>query len=237
MQQYYDMDIVLPCYNPQADFIAVLDRRFSDLKAAYPDKKLRLIVSNDGSTCNFDPQVQKKLQQTIPGTLIVDNKKNGGKGVAVRAGIAASTAPYTLYTDIDMPYSLESMCQVIDKTFADTDIVIAVRNSSYYSKLKPLRKLMSHGSQLMNRLFLGIKFTDTQGGLKGLSPKARKIMLQTRIKDFLFDTEFIVLAARQKDIHIVNIETNLREEVVMSKMSLAVLVRESLNFFKIATRR
>lgn len=231
------MDIVLPCYNPSSNFIEILAQRFADIQSCYPNKVFRLIVSNDGSTRNFGIKEKNALRTAFPSAIIIDNRKNRGKGTAVRAGIAASNAAYTLYTDIDIPYSLESMCEVIDKTFDNIDVVIAVRNNSYYSKLTPLRKLMSRGSKLMNQVVLRIENTDTQGGLKGLSPKARKIMLQTKIKDFLFDTEFIVLAARSNDTTIVNIETNLRDEIVMSRMSIAVLMRESINFIKIASLR
>ena len=89
-----------------------------------------------------------------------------------------------------MPYTAESMCEVIDRVFAGTDVVIAVRNRSYHSRLSPMRKMMSYGSKLLNRIFLNIRHTDTQGGLKGLSPRARAVMLRTRISDFLFDTDF-----------------------------------------------
>jgi len=59
-------------------------------------------------------------------------------------------------------------------------------------------------------------------------------MLRTRIPDFLFDTEFIMLAERSKGLRIEEVETTLREGVVMSKMSGEVLVRELKNFFRIA---
>ncbi len=59
-------------------------------------------------------------------------------------------------------------------------------------------------------------------------------MLRTRIDDFLFDTEFVVLSAREKGMKIKEIETTLRDGVVMSSMSGRVLVRELKNFFRIA---
>ena len=69
-----------------------------------------------------------------------------------------------------MPYTAESMCEVIDRVFAGTDVVIAVRNRSYHSRLSPMRKMMSYGSKLLNRIFLNIRHTDTQGGLKASRP-------------------------------------------------------------------
>lgn len=237
MNYDYDLDVVLPCYNPPHGFIETLAVRSEELQQAFPDKRCRFIVSNDGSNRNFGNVEQDALMLAIPNIMIVDNKRNAGKGAAVRSGVAVSDAKFTIYTDIDMPYSLESMVDVITSLFDGHDVVIAVRNSSYYTKLMPLRKLMSHGSQCMNRVFFGTKFTDTQGGLKGLSPRARGIMMRTKINDFLFDTEFVVLASKANAISIINVESNLRDEIVMSKMSTKVLVRELKNFFKIVALR
>lgn len=229
------LDVVCPCYNPAPDFIPQLSRSLEELRAMYPDLRLHLIVANDGSPRGFGEAEHAELLRTIADAEIVDIP-HGGKGAAIRAGIARSSAPYTIYTDIDMPYARESMRQVIDRVLAGCDVVIAVRNRSYHAKLSPMRKMMSYGSKLLNRLFLDIRYTDTQGGLKGLSPRAREVMLRTRIDDFLFDTEFVVLAARDPHLKIEEIETTLREGIVMSKMSGRVLVRELKNFFRIACR-
>lgn len=227
------IDIVCPCYNPPEGFIDDLDRMVEAMRAIYPERRMRLIVANDGSSRGFGPQEQAELLRTVADTEIAD-LPHRGKGAAIRAGIALSTAPVTIYTDIDMPYTAESMRSVIDNVIAGYDVVIAVRNRSYHSRLSPLRKLMSYGSKALNRIFLNIPYTDTQGGLKGLSPKARETMLKTRIDDFLFDTEFVVLSARDKSMKITEIETTLRDGVVMSSMSGRVLLRELKNFFRIA---
>ena len=229
------LDIVCPCYNPPAGFGASLAHGLAELHGFYPDKQLHLIVVNDGSPRNFGDEQRVALREAVPGVEIVDIP-HGGKGAAIRAGIACSRAPYTIYTDIDMPYTAGSMREVVDRVFAGEDVVIAVRNRSYHSQLSPVRKLMSYGSKMLNRIFLNIRHTDTQGGLKGLSPRARAVMLRTRISDFLFDTEFVVLAARDKRLRIGEIETSLRDGVVMSKMSGRVLFRELRNFFRIAIR-
>lgn len=229
------LDIVCPCYNPNPGFADSLAQSLAELRAFYPDKHLHLIVVNDGSPRNFGGEQRAVLRRAVPGVEIVDIP-HGGKGEAIRAGIARSRAPYTVYTDIDMPYTAESMREVIDRVFAGADVVIAVRNRSYHSRLSPLRKAMSYGSKMLNRIFLHIRHTDTQGGLKGLSPRAREVMLRTGISGFLFDTEFVVLAARDKRLRIEEVETMLRDGVVMSKMPVRVLFRELRNFFRIAVR-
>ena len=228
------LDIVLPCYNPQEDFIDTLAPMVAELRASYPEKRIRLIVVNDGSVRNFSDKEKNLLLDTVPDTEIIDQIPNRGKGAAVRKGIAASQAEHTVYTDFDMPYSLETMREVIDKVCGGYDLVIAIRNKSYYSKLSPMRKLMSYGSKTLNRLFLRTKFTDTQGGLKGMSSRAKRIMLNTKIDDFLFDTEFVVKASRNKSVRITEVESTLRNDVILSKMSSKILFRELRNFFRIA---
>lgn len=47
------LDIVCPCYNPNADFISHLACSLAELRGFYPDKRLHLIVANDGSSRNF----------------------------------------------------------------------------------------------------------------------------------------------------------------------------------------
>lgn len=229
------LDIVCPCYNPSEDFIPHLATSLDELRKLYPERRMHLIVANDGSPRGFGEAEHTALLATIPDAEIVDIP-HAGKGAAIRAGIARSRAPYTIYTDIDMPYSMHSMVQVIDRVTAGTDVVIAVRNQSYHSKLSPLRKLMSYGSKMLNRIFLNTRHTDTQGGLKGLSPRARAVMLRTTVNDFLFDTEFVILASGDARLSIEEIETTLREGIVMSKMPLRVMFRELRNFFRIAFR-
>lgn len=229
-------DIVCPVYNPDPECVAHLSRSMAVLRGLYPDRRLHLIVANDGSVRHFGREEQEVLLRMIPDSEIV-NIPHSGKGAAVRAGLARSDARYAVYTDIDMPYTLESMRAVIDRVLDGCDVVIAVRNASYHRRLPLTRKLMSSGSRLLNRLFLNTRFTDTQGGLKGLSARARQIMLQTRISDFLFDTEFVVLAERAEDrLRIEEVETTLRDGVVISKMSGKVLIRELKNFFRIVVR-
>lgn len=229
------VDIVCPCFNPPAEIIEHVSLTLGTLRKMFPQTRLHLIVVNDGSTRNFDNEKQKRFLSVIEDSEIL-NLEHGGKGCAVRGGMAHSKSRLTIYTDIDMPYSLESMAEVINRVMTGTDVVIAIRNHSYYSNLSLMRKMMSYGSKWLNRLCLHTRFCDTQGGLKGFSAKAKKVMLKTTINDFLFDTEFVMLASRDKTMKIEEVQTSLRNGIVMSRMSTKVLMRELKNFFKISYR-
>lgn len=226
------IDVVCPCYNPPLGFSDILVDKMAALRAYYSLKKINLIIVNDGSTRNFDRQDRNAILSGINDCQIVDII-HAGKGAAVRAGVAASTAHFTVYTDIDMPYSLDSMIKVIDELLKGEDIVVAVRDKKYYKSLSAKRKLMSKGVKILNCLLLNAKCKDTQGGLKCLSLRAKELMLSTTINDYLFDTEFIMLASQNKEISIKMVETTLRENVIMSPMSLRVMFCELKNYLKI----
>lgn len=81
------LDIVCPCYNPAPGFVPALARSYAELCARYSDKRLHLIVVNDGSPHGFGEEQHGALRQAVPDVEIVDIP-HGGKGAAIRAGIA-----------------------------------------------------------------------------------------------------------------------------------------------------
>ncbi|MEG1934780.1 MAG: glycosyltransferase 87 family protein, partial [Rikenellaceae bacterium] len=237
--QYYhtidtnSIDIILPCYNPHSNWVDVVCMKHNELQLAFPTKKINMIVVNDGSKYNFTPEYTDKLKSTIPTCKIVEYFPNMGKGHAIREGVKASCANIVIYTDTDFPYTLESMHKVIDKLNDGYDIVIATRNKTYYNALSISRKMMSWGTRLLNQVIMNLKYSDTQGGLKGMSRKGCDLMLTTKVNRFLFDTEFVVMASRRRDISITEISANLRDGIILPNMSFKVVRREFMNFLRI----
>lgn len=198
-----------------------------------PDRRLHLIVSNDGSQHNTTTTDIEQLLAQVPDSEFLDYPTNMGKGAALRRAVAASQAPLVLYTDIDLPYRTECMSKIITLLDQGYDIAMAARNHTYYSELSPTRKLLSWGSRTMNQVVLGMKYPDAQGGLKGFDRRGRDIFLATKIERFLFDTEFIHKASKNKDIRIAQVETNLRDGIHLPGMSMKVIRREFINFLRI----
>lgn len=231
-----DIDLVLPCYNPDNEWVERAAEKFNDLRSINPNHYIRLIVSNDGSKYNFTDAYKDRLKELIPDVVIVDNKVNMGKGAALRSGIADSSAPLVLYTDYDFPYVNKSVSDVILKLEDGYDIVLAERNHTYHTKLSHARRFASWASKNMNWFILGMKYPDAQGGLKGFNERGKNIFLETKINTFLFDTEFIYMASNRPDIKISKITTNLRDGVDLPPISRKTLRRESLNFIKIVLK-
>ena len=220
------IDIVLPCYNPYEGWEQQLIEKHKELEAMLDGYDIRFIVVNDGSKRGFTEEAVLRLTNNLPSTIIVDNKTNQGKGAAVRDGIAYSDSELALYTDYDFPYKIESVCQVIKYLEAGYDVVVANRNHTYYSQLSTRRKLASHASRFLNFMLLGLTHTDTQGGLKGFNRKGKAFLASTRIKQFLFDTEFIYKASLDDTTFIKEVPVDLRSEVMLPDMKKGVFVNE-----------
>lgn len=232
-----NIDIVLPCYNPPADFVELVDKTFRNLKASSLDRKLNLFVVNDGSTHNFTDIQIKQLCNIQEAVRIISYPVNRGKGYALRKAIAETCSPLVVYTDYDFPFRPDSIRKVIEALDKGADVVLVSRNHDYLRILPVTRRFYSFMSKLLNRLVLGLEFHETQGGLKGFNVKGKEIFMKTTIDEFLFDTEFIYRASLQKNISVVNIQGRTRDGIKPSKICFGVIKRELINFYRITKIR
>jgi len=172
----------------------------------------------------------------LPNFEWVSYAQNRGKGYALRQGVEKTTSDIILYTDIDLPYNMNSMLdclrQIID---GKADLCVAVRNESYYQRLPRRRRYLSKTLRSLNRTLLGLKTSDTQGGLKVFNQKAKRHFLATTIDRYLFDLEFVYLCSRDKDVVVLPVDSDMRDTIEISKMPLSVLWKEGLNFLKLIT--
>ena len=232
------IDIVLPCYNPQEGWANNIIQRVAELKSHLDGCELKCIVVNDGSTRNVTEVDVASLKASMDSLRWIHNRENRGKGHALRCGVAESDAPIVLYTDIDLPYEIDSMLKCIQAVSSDgCDVALAVRNQSYYSKLPVSRRWISKILRSMNKVLLRIPTSDTQGGLKVFNRSGREHFLRTTIDRYLFDLEFIRFCARDASIRICPIESNLREGIVFTQVRMSILLSESTNFLKVLLRR
>lgn len=233
-----EIDIILPCYNPPVNWQNIISEKVEQLNESFPDKLFHLIVVNDGSEIHMDNVDIEKFKNMLPNAQLISYSENKGKGYALRKGMETACSSLTIYTDWDFPYDKESIGKVIKRLEQGYDVVVAARTSSYrqHADLNTFRCLMSSSSRILNRAILGMKFNDAQGGLKGMNRKGKEIFLKTKINQFLFDTEFVYLASRERDLHICEVKANIREGIHLSPMGMKVLRKELPNFIRITYR-
>ena len=226
------LDIILPVYNPLPGWEEIVIGRFQSLEKALPALKIRLFIVNDGSQRLDQDQSLPLLHSALPDLQWISYSENRGKGYALRQGVKQSTADYIVYTDIDWPYSEESMIGIVNK-FNEADAVIGTRDMSYYDHLPSARRRISKLLRSFNAKLLRLKVDDTQAGLKGFRRSVKDIFLSTTIDRYLFDLEFIYLLSGRKEIKIVGFPIALRPGITFSKMNRKILLQEARNFLKI----
>ncbi len=227
------LDIILPAYNPLPGWETIVTERFQSLVKALPELNLRLFVVNDGSR-DLDEQVSlSRLREVVPDAQWISYMPNRGKGYALRQGVEQAHGDYVVYTDIDWPYTEESMVLLIRRLAGGVDAAIGIRDEKYYAHLPPGRRRISRWLRKINGVILRLSVNDTQAGLKGFRQPVRSIFLATTIDRYLFDLEFVYLLSRRQNLVIQGIPITLREGITFSKMNRKILLQEARNFLRV----
>ena len=226
------LSLILPVYNPARGWADIVLTKSSELINLYPQLSFETIVVNDGSTTeNF---LYDKTTLAKSSIKLLEYMPNKGKGEALRTGVRASSGDLIVYTDIDFPYTIDSVCSVIEELLTQRhDVVLGIKDQTYYDHVPAVRHFISRLFRFFVRLLLRIPTDDTQCGLKGFNQKGKVVFLNTTITRYLFDLEFVFLAARDSSIKIKIQEIKLRPDVQFRKMNLAILKNETWNFLKI----
>ena len=103
------LSIVVPSYNAEQ----YLPETIPTMLPASNLEKLELIIVNDGSKDNT-LDIAKKLQESYPETIVIVDKKNGGHGSTINAGIKAATGKYFKVVDADDWVNTENLSELID---------------------------------------------------------------------------------------------------------------------------
>ncbi|MEO5582690.1 MAG: glycosyltransferase [Saprospiraceae bacterium] len=221
-----DVEIILPCYNPHEGWAQLIYQNMKELGCKHPELSFGCIVVNDGSTRGFTTENMHFLNEMVPNCKVYSYTRNKGKGYAVRYAIEHSAAYYLMYTDIDFPFELSSMQNMLDTLISGTDIVLGHRQKCYDHQLSSFRRFLSTGSHVFNKVLLRLPYVDTQGGLKCFNEKGKQIMMQTTLNRYLFDTEFLLLATKSGNLKIRELSIQTIPGIQLRAMGFATLKKE-----------
>lgn len=225
------ISIIIPVFNPSGDWFFPFPDSLNLLQKTFPDYNFELIFVDDGST---RPLI---LKEQFPFSVkLITHSHNKGKGAALRTGLQNAESRFFILTDIDLPYTTESMVRLIRQMENDRDVVFGYREKSEFKKSPLPRRIISgiYGWWVKN--ILRYPVGDTQCGIKGMNEKGKEIFLKTTTKTFLYDLEFMKLVLKNKNINYDFLTVQLREGIQFSKMNVKVLLREWMNMLKIIFR-
>jgi cellulose synthase/poly-beta-1,6-N-acetylglucosamine synthase-like glycosyltransferase len=223
---------VVPCYNPAEGWSGIILKRIEELNDALPAYELEFIISNDGSTRISRLEIERLLSH--PQVTFLDHRLNQGKGASIRKGAARSHGDFIVYTDIDFPFGIEPVVQMVQvfESNPRCQFVYGARNKQYFRQLPVKRRIISFCLKMLNLLILSPRIRDTQAGIKGLRRDSLTDIMETRTNSFVFEIELIrKLVRRKAEIH--SVEVAAQPSITFSDFSSKVLWREVVSLTRI----
>jgi dolichol-phosphate mannosyltransferase len=101
------LSVVIPAYNEER-FIGALLEQITAVDLSPLGFGMELIVVDD---CSKDRTAD--IAAAVPGVRLIRMERNGGKGKAVRAGIAAATGDLLIIQDADLEYDPQDYLQMV----------------------------------------------------------------------------------------------------------------------------
>jgi glycosyltransferase involved in cell wall biosynthesis len=204
------LSIIIPAYNEENRIGKTLEETFRFLDAQ--SFQSEVIVVNDGS--------RDRTREVVTGYIthdghkgpkgpaesrlrLLDNPGNRGKGYSVRAGMLEGRGEILLFYDADLSTPLSEVDRVLAPLKEDRyDVVIGSRaldRSLIGTHQSRFREMIGRIGNLVQFIFTGLRFRDTQCGFKAFRREAaQRIFPLQQIEGFGFDPEILFIACRQK---------------------------------------
>jgi dolichyl-phosphate beta-glucosyltransferase len=208
------LSIVIPVYNSGVRLADVVASVVSHCRAH--GMPFELLVVDDGS----DEETRATLataQREHRELRVLRNEHNRGKGYSIRQAYAECAGTHVVFTDVDLPYGLDSIEPALAAIDGGADLVIGsrvlpgstVRMSSQHFPYIFARHLLGRTMLRAVNLIFGLAVSDTQCGFKVCRQAvARYLATRLTIDRFAFDVE-LIFAARKAGYQIVEIPVQL----------------------------
>ena len=189
------LSIVIPAYNEALRVGRTLEevRKY----AATKPFETEVVLVDDGSG-DSTLEIFKEFQRLRPGTQVLSNTVNRGKGFSVRRGVLEAQGEVVLFTDADLSAPIEEadkLLAALDSEAADAAIGSRALDRTLIGVRQPWRR--EYAGRFFNvlvRLFTGLQIHDTQCGLKLFrKDTTRRAFELQRVERFGFDPEVLFL--------------------------------------------
>jgi glycosyltransferase involved in cell wall biosynthesis len=208
------LSVVIPCFNERATVVSVL----TSVRAIVPEAEI--IIVDDGSTDGTRDILNGLASE--PHLRVIFHEKNGGKGAAVRTGIAAAAGEIILIQDADLEYDPRDyphLLQPIEEGKAD--VVYGSRFLGGPRKAMMFWHMVANMLlTLMTNVLYDTILSDMETGYKVFRAEVLKgVPLRSRRFDFEPEVTAKILKRRRR-IYEVPISFNPREYTEGKKIGL-----------------
>lgn len=116
------VSVIVPVYNEAATIVQILEKVAQQRLAGY---ELEVIVIDDGSSDDTPVLLADRADLY---SRLIRRPRNGGKGAAVKDGLAAATGEFILFQDADLEYDPADYGKLLEPvTRFDADVVMGSR--------------------------------------------------------------------------------------------------------------
>lgn len=225
-----DFALIVPAFNEAARIKNTTEHLvlFFNTNPYWSNKTVTLVLVNDGSTDTTEEIICASTAPTNGrlNIITVSYSNNLGKGGAIQAGIKSLCAKTYGFTDADLAYDPVNLIFMHQKLESGSDCIIGERSplalEQGYTYFRKAASLFFHH---ITRYLTGLRFRDTQCGIKVFNQDAAKILLELTHTRFAFDIEF--LARLQEENKVIQTHT-----VNFTKtFSSSITLRDGLRYF------
>jgi len=188
------VDLVIPVHNEERSLEDAVRRLDGYLRHRLPYSYQVTIADNASMDDTW--AVATRLAAELPRVraLHLDAK---GRGRALKAAWASSSADVVGYMDVDLSTDLRAVLPLIAPLLSGhSDVAIGTRLARSSRVVRgPKRDVISRGYNLLLRTVLSVSFSDAQCGFKALRREvAERLLPLVEDDSWFFDTELLVLA-------------------------------------------
>ena len=210
------LSVIIPVFNEKNTIGTVIQKV---LDAQLPNEWVKeVIIVNDGSTDG----TTESLKNLDSRCRVITAAKNGGKGAALKDGLAAATGEYILIQDADLEYDPSEYVRLL-KPIESGEYNVVFGSRTMMDNDVPLSSYYFYGGLLITKIFnflFRTKISDIATCYKIFPAKYVKDLILLPARDFVFDViELSFFLIRKEPIAEVPIKYLSRKKIHGKKLN------------------
>jgi len=149
------LSVVIPVYN-EINTLEEILKKVKDVKISK-----EIILVDDGST-DGSRELLKSLQKRDTSLTVVFQRKNQGKGAALRAGFKKACGDYVIVQDADLEYDPKDYLKLIEELKGSRMVLYGSRFMGSYKDMASLHFFGNRLLTALTNLLFGVALTDME---------------------------------------------------------------------------